>query len=144
MNLFKSIKFSVHDRKLLKEMMKYSIPLIPSEIGHWVISVSDRLIITFFLGSSFNGLYAISAKFPTLIVSIYNLFNMSWQETVSLHIKDADINDYISKTFSNVLNLFSSAVALLCALLPFIYEIIIGEDFLDSYKYILILLMVYN
>ena len=42
-----------------KEMLKYSMPLVPSTLSWWVMSVSDRYVIRFFLGASYNGIYAI-------------------------------------------------------------------------------------
>ena len=139
MRIAKRVKMQKCNKKLLKEMMRYSIPLIPSEIGYWAINVSDRLLIAFFLGSSLNGIYATSVKFPALIVSLYNLFNMSWQETVSLHIKDNDINTFISRTMARIMAIFVSISSLMCVALPFVYRYVIGEMFLESYKYIAIL-----
>ena len=71
-------------------MFKYSIPLVPNGVSWWVINISDRTIITFILGKAFNGIYAVSNKFPTIISSLLGIFNLSWSESSALHIDDKD------------------------------------------------------
>ena len=76
LKLYKMINFKLIDHKLLKGMYKYSIPLVPNGISWWIVNVSDRSIISLVLGASYNGLYAISNKFPTIISSLTGIFNL--------------------------------------------------------------------
>ena len=46
------------DKGLLYEMIKYSLPMIPNLLSWWLVEVSDRTIITFFLGIAVNGIYS--------------------------------------------------------------------------------------
>lgn len=64
-----------------KEMLAFSIPLIPNRLNWWAISSFDRIVIRFFLGSYYNGIYAVAYKFPALLQTIYNVFYESWQDT---------------------------------------------------------------
>lgn len=140
MKLYKQIRIRKNDRKTLKELLKFSIPMIPNDISYWIISISDRVLIYLFLGDSLNGIYATSVKFPTLLVTIYNVFNMSWMETVSLHIKDSDAKQYLSKTYNTISQLFASICLLASAAIPFVFNVIIGENFAESYQYIAVLI----
>ena len=141
MKMYKQIKLSRRDRKTLKELLRFSIPMIPNDISYWVISISDRVLIFMFLGDAFNGIYAASAKFPTLIVTVYNMFNLSWMETVSAHVKDADAKQYLSKTYNTIVKLFAFVCMLAIAVIPFIFNIIVGENFAESYQYIAVLIL---
>lgn len=141
MKMYKQIRFSRRDRKTLKELLHFSIPMIPNDICYWVISISDRLLIFMFLGDSLNGIYAASAKFPTLIVTAYNMFNLSWMETVSAHANDADAKQYLSKTYNTIVKLFAFVCMLAIAVVPFIFNIIVGENFAESYQYIAVLIL---
>jgi O-antigen/teichoic acid export membrane protein len=42
----------------LKAYLKYGLPLVPSSVSSWALSVSDRYIITFFLGVAWVGYYS--------------------------------------------------------------------------------------
>lgn len=140
METYKQVKFTKRDRATLKELLKFSIPMIPNDISYWVISISDRILIYLFLGDSFNGIYATSTKFPTLLVTLYNIFNMSWMETVSAHVKDKDAKQYLSKTYNTIVRLFAFVCMMATAAIPFVFNIIIGEQFVESYKYIAVLI----
>lgn len=140
MRLFGKIRLTNRSRKTLKELLAFSIPMIPNDISYWIISISDRVLIYFFLGNSFNGIYATSVKFPTLIVTLYNIFNMSWMETVSAHINDPDAKQYLSKTYNTIIKLFASVCMCATAAIPFVFNWIIGKDFAESYTYIAVLI----
>ena len=45
--MYSYIDFSLVDKKLIKDMNRYSIPLIPNGISWWVVNASDRSIIAF-------------------------------------------------------------------------------------------------
>ena len=62
-----------YDKTLLKILLKYSIPMIPNSICWWIISVSDRSVITWILGAAANGIYSVAAKFSGVIVTLYKL-----------------------------------------------------------------------
>ena len=75
LKLYKYFSYSYINNKILKKIIKYSLPLVPNGLIWWVINVSDRTIITIFLGASANGIYAISNKFSSILIQIYNVFN---------------------------------------------------------------------
>ena len=50
LKLYKIVFKYEYDKTLLKILLKYSIPMIPNSICWWIISVSDRSVITWILG----------------------------------------------------------------------------------------------
>lgn len=64
---------------VLKKMLKYSLPLIPTAMMWWVMNASDRYVITWFLGLSATGIYAVSHKIPSVMHMIYTIFQQAWQ-----------------------------------------------------------------
>ncbi|MBR2997672.1 MAG: oligosaccharide flippase family protein [Bacilli bacterium] len=146
LKLYSYIDFKLVDHKLLKEMYKYSIPLVPNGISWWIVNVSDRSIISFVLGASYNGIYAISNKFSTIISSLTGVFNLSWAESAALHINSPDRDEFFSDITNSVLKLFSALGILMIAMIPFVYPILIDKKFSDGYYYIpfLVLGCVFN
>ena len=73
-------QFTPHPRKIaFKRMLKYSIPLIPTTIFWWITSVSDRYMVNAIIGSTENGIYAVSYKIPTILTLISTMFMQAWQ-----------------------------------------------------------------
>lgn len=140
-NCFKYISKNCFDKKILKELIKYSVPLIPNLISWWIVSVSDRTIISIFLGTSLTGIYSVANKFPTLFSGIYNVFHLSWSEQASLHYKDADRQKYFSSVINNGIRIFGSICLLIISFLPIVYKLLINNDYLDSYNQVPILMV---
>ena len=62
-----------------KEMLLYSIPMIPATVFWWITSVSDRYMVTGFISESANGIYAVSYKLPTILTLVSGIFMEAWQ-----------------------------------------------------------------
>ena len=106
-----------------------------------MINVSDRTIISFMINASANGIYAVSAKFSNILASIYQIFNMSWQESASIHINSEDREEFFSGVLNNTYKIFFSICLLLMVGMPFVFDILIGKDYFDAKQYIPILLL---
>lgn len=141
LKLYKLIDFNIVDKKLIKEMYAYSIPLIPNGISWWVVNVSDRTIISWVLGAASNGIYAISNKFPTLLSSLLGIFNLSWSESAALHINSPDRDEFFSDITNTVTKLFSCLGVGMIACMPFVFPILIDSKFADAFNYIPILVL---
>ena len=146
LKLYKMINLKLVDHKLLKDMYKYSIPLVPNGISWWIVNVSDRSIVSFVLGASANGLYAISNKFPTIISSLTGIFNLSWSESASLHINSKDRDEFFSDITNTVIRLFSTLGVGMLACMPFVFPIMINSKYQGAYLYIppLVIATIFN
>ncbi len=143
LKLYKYLTFKLKDTKLIKGMLKYSIPLVPNGISWWIVNVSDRTIISWILGSAANGLYAISNKFPTILSSLLGIFNLSWSESSALHINDDDREVFFSDVINSMVKLFSCIGLCLITVMPFVFPIFINSKFNDAINYIPILIIAY-
>ena len=139
--VYKYIKFKLFSKVLLKKLWKYSLPLIPNAISWWIFNSSDRIIVSSVLGIGENGILSAAYKFSSVYITIYNIFNMTWTESASLHINDKDASKFISNTMNVVLNLFTSICFGIIVLMPFIFPIMINEKFENAYNQIPILML---
>ena len=116
------------DSKLVKEMITYSIPLIPNALMWWIMSVSDRYMITYFIGIAANGLYAVANKIPTVLSLIDSVFYQAWQLSA---IEEGESKDK-SKFYSRVFEVYSSIMLVACSLillfLKLCVDIVLGEE----------------
>lgn len=71
---YRYIKFSKINFDAIKELLKYSIPLIPNSIMWWLLGASNRPIMEKYVGLDGIGLYAIANKLPSLIVVVFSIF----------------------------------------------------------------------
>lgn len=140
-HLYKRIKYANINISIIFNLLKYSMPLIPNGLIWWIINVSDRTIISLFLGAGANGIYAISNKFSSILIQVFNVFNLSWTESASLHIDDEDKDEFFSNIFNKTLK-YSLLICLsLISVLPLIFNLLISEKYKDSFMYIPILII---
>lgn len=127
------------NKKLMMDMLSYSIPLIPHSLSWTIINLSDRLIVTYFLGAGSNGIYAISNKFPTIINTVYNYFAIAWKESAAKALHNDESNKYYNKIYVSLRDLVYSATIVVIAVVPFIFSILINSSYAEAYLYIPIL-----
>ncbi len=133
LRLFDYIKINQINKESLKEVLSYSLPMIPNALSWWIFSSSDRIIISRFVGLDATGILSIGYKFSNIIVVIYSVFNMSLSESIALHIDDEDISDYFNKTYNFVSNIFTSVGIGLLAFMPIAFPILINSNFNEAY-----------
>lgn len=134
--IYKFVNFKYFEQKKFKDMLTYSLPMIPDGLSWWVVNASDRSIISILIDSSANGIYAISSKFSNILSNLFQIFNMSWQESASLHIKDDDSKEFFTNVLNNTYKLFYSICTLIMVCIPIIFKFIIGKDYYSAYLYI--------
>lgn len=133
LKIYKYLKVKDYKKEVIKSLWKYSLPLIPNAISWWVFNASDRVIASAFLGVDQNGILAASLKFSAVFITFYNIFNMSWTESISIAIKDDDVSDYFNRMFNIVLRLFTAMAVGMIACMPFVFPIMINEKFSAGY-----------
>ncbi len=56
-NITPKLPITIPNFSLLKNYLKFGIPLIPSYLSNWIVNSSDRYLITLMLGINFVGFY---------------------------------------------------------------------------------------
>lgn len=138
--VYSNLKINYINKKTIKKLLSYSLPLVPNGLSWWIISVSDRTIVSIFLGTAANGILAVANKFSTIVVNVFAIFNLSWTESVSIHINDEDSDKYISNMTNLVFNFFAFAGAMLVLLISLFFNFLIGSNFSAAYMYVPLLI----
>lgn len=134
-------KISNIDKNCLKELLKYSWPMVPNNLCIWVINFSDRYLITFFMGTANEATYAAATKIPSMLTIIQTVFMYAWQENAAVVINDDDAHEYFEKMFEKIFNVLCGGMAVIIAMTPILFFLLIKGDYQESYNHIAILLM---
>lgn len=141
MKLYRYVKLGVSDRRLQREILGYSVPLVPNGIAWWVINASDRTIISIMISTAANGIYAVSTKYAAILGSLFGIFNMSWTEAASMHINAPDRDKFFSQVANASMRLFGALGLGLIATMPFLFPLMVNEEFGEAYLYIPIMVI---
>lgn len=139
--IYKYIKIKKYDKNLLKEIIKYAIPLVPNMISWWIVDTSDRTIIFIALGIAQNGIYSAANKFCGAFSSLYSVFNLTWTESASININSPEKDNFFTQIFNVTISFFGSIAICIIAIMPFAFPILINEKFVEAYNQIPILMI---
>lgn len=125
-------------KTVLTQMLKYSIPLIPTTVFWWITSVSDRYMVNGLIGSEANGIYAVSYKLPTLLTLVSSIFMQAWQFSAVTE-SEGDKKEH-SEFFSQVWRSFQAVMflagAAVIALSKPAMMILTTKEFYSAWKFI--------
>ena len=129
------------DKPLMKDMIKYSIPLVPNSISWSIINMSDRIILTQMVSSAANGIYAMANKFPNIINVLYGYFYTAWKESAAKIVKEDNKNQYYNSIYHDAKRFLYAVTICLIAVMPFAFPIFINEAYDEAYVYIPIVMI---
>lgn len=124
-----------------KDLLIYSIPMIPNSFAWWLTNDANKLIILAFVGPSANGIFAIANKIPTMVTTIFGMFSNAWQMTA---VKEKE-KSYTTELYSLTFNLMFGGILIINAIVVVLIQWFIGfyvsDKFYNAWKLIPILLM---
>ena len=128
-------------RGLRRQMLRYCIPLIPTAVFWWIMGVSDRYMVKWFLGSDANGIYAVAYKIPTILTILATVFMDAWQLS-AIAESDGDRQAHL-RFYGRIWDAFASAVFLcaggIIALSPLLIRLLADEAYYSAWQYIPVL-----
>lgn len=140
--LYKDFSFKFVSKIKIREMLKYSLPMMPTTVIWWITNVSDRFIVTSICGSGENGLYSAAYKIPTVIALVAGVFNEAWQLSAISESKD---REEVSNFFSAVFERYQAILFLGCSVLipftPLATKILLNESYYTAWTFMPVLLV---
>ena len=123
-----------------KEVLLYSLPLIPNTLFWWATNISSRYILAYDCGLAIAGFFAATSKLPALVNVVTSVFQQSWQIS---SVQQSESNDHIA-FYSKVFSLYSGAVfifgSVILLLVPFISKFVLQGEFYQAWIYTPLLL----
>lgn len=112
-NTFKLLRPSAIDKVYTRNLLKLSLPLLPTAMLWWLMNVCDKYAILFYMSASANGLYTVAHKLPTILSTIYSIFQQAWQLT-TMEIKTKEER---TEMYSNLFEILSCLLIVTSAVL---------------------------
>lgn len=125
-------------RGLQRQMLRYCVPLIPTAVFWWIMGVSDRYMVKWFLGSGANGIYAVAYKIPTVLTLLATVFLDAWQLPAIAESRGG--GQAHLRFYGKIWDAFASAVLLgaggIIALSPLLIRLLADAAYYDAWRYV--------
>lgn len=138
--LVRDIRFRINEKVILKfkELIKFGVHYLPTGLSLVLVPLTDRMIITHFLGLSQNGLYGVAALFGSAFFIAINGFLYAWMPWLFRRLMKYDLRNQaeirlVSFSFLLLLPVVAFGFYFFCMLVaPFI----IGSSFYNAFELI--------
>jgi O-antigen/teichoic acid export membrane protein len=137
--LWKYLSLRSVDKVHFREMLNYSLPLVPNVIMAWLINGTNRFFLEHFHGLDTNGIFAAALKFPMLFGTFFHVFFISWQISAIEEYKSDKYNDFYNKIFSLVFLGLTGGMLAIALSSDLLTTIFVDAKFSDARLYIPIL-----
>ena len=128
-------KYSI-DIELSKNMIKYSVVLIPNSFMWWIMNSSDRMMVSAMISVTANGVYAVAYKIPTLLSTITTIFNQAWSYSAIREDESEDKEEYNNRVYDNLVTIvIVVATGLLMIMKPFL-SVYVGKEYYTAWHYV--------
>ncbi len=125
----------------ISEMLRYSIPMIPNAFTWWLTNDASRILILMFVGSGGNGLYAVSTKIPSLITTLFGLFQNAWQITAVEIFNSKERNNIYSLIFNAIFSILLLGSIVVVSIIKSFMYFYVSTDFFNAWRFIPILIL---
>lgn len=126
---------------LAKEMMRYSIPLVPNQLGWWVNQSSNRYFLNAFCTVADVGIYSAASKMPSIIDVFRSFFVQAWQLSMISEFENKESNAF----FINIFKIYNTFIVLICSMLIVLSKVVAhllySDSFFEAWNYTPLLLL---
>lgn len=130
---------SKYDRIHLRELLKYSIPLIPNSMMWFLLNGINRPIMESTIGLESIGIYAVANRFPGVIATLCAVFSSAWGVSMLEEFNSPDFNSFFNKT----MRLLFFVMIVGGCFLTFFSKTIVGifstQEYFEAWKYMPVL-----
>lgn len=127
-------KFKI-DFKLTKEMIKYSVVLIPNSFMWWIMNSLDRIMVTSMVSVAANGVYAVAYKVPTLVSMAAGVFNQAWSYSAIREEDSSDKAEYSNNVYDKLVGINVVIGMGLLMIMKIFLRYYVGKEYYEAWKY---------
>ncbi len=128
----KDFIFSLFNKKIAKELLKFGIPIVPCFVIYWAFNSMDRIMIAHMLNLHEVGIYSIGAKVASISTFIYAAFAGGWQYFAFSTMRDKDQVIMTSKIFEYLSVLSFVALSFSMFIVPYVFDFFFSGDYIKG------------
>ena len=137
-----NFSFKAVSKLKIKEMLKYSLPMMPTTVIWWITNVSDRFMVSYICDFAANGLYSAAYKIPTIIALVAGVFNEAWQLSAISESKDErEVSNFFAEVFERYQAILFFGCSMLIPFTPLATRILLNESYFSAWSFMPVLLL---
>ena len=132
LRLLKDIPKYDFDKALLKQIVKYAIPLAINTISWWLMSSCNSIIITTTVGVENNGIYSMALRFGSILSIFTSIVTLAWQEEAFRTYGEKEQDAYFNRVLTLLVKVLLSGVLVLTPATYILYKYFVFGDYIKG------------
>ncbi|HEV8245016.1 MAG TPA: oligosaccharide flippase family protein, partial [Polyangiaceae bacterium] len=120
--------FALHGPSL-KSALFFSLPLVPHLLAHWVLAMSDRILIERMLGIAAVGIYASAYAFIETVNTVAQSLNRAWVPQFTRAYADETQRPFVARSIRYFMLAIVTASACLFVLSPTLIRLLFSAKY---------------
>lgn len=123
-------------KSLIVDLLKFSIPMIPTTLCWLITDLSDRAMVTAVCGESANGIYSAAYKIPTVVTLVASIFLQAWQfSAVAENSDEEECKRFYSGVFGGFLSVVMIGASGLILLSRVLTGLLLNVAYAEAWYY---------
>lgn len=137
LRIIPSFRFKYVDKKYLKILLRFSLPLCINELCYWLLTGYNRVVINQYLNSEANGFYAVASRFGGILTIVFSCFSMAWQELAYGKFgRDEETGKFYSDATTIYIKALTCGFIVLIPLIYIIFPYMVAAEYVKARKLI--------
>lgn len=140
LKLYRFVKIKKLDMQVVREMLSYCIPLVPTAVFWWVTNLSDRFFLIYMIDNKVTSHYTAAARVAGVLTIVSAVFTQAWQISAYTEYETREGERFFSmvfKSYYTLVFLASSGIVLLAKPLTALLTVSSAESsYAETWKYI--------
>ncbi len=140
--LWRVFSFSQVTKRMAKELLVFSLPMVPTTVCWLITDLSDRYFVSALCGSAATGIYSAAYKIPTIVTLLSSIFMQAWQFSAVAESEDEEgCKNFYSEVFSGFVSLILIGTAVLILATPILCRLLLDDSYQEARRYMPTLLV---
>ncbi len=137
--LYKDFKPKLINKKQIKDLLKFSLPYIPTTIMWTITLSSDHLMVAAMHGDAQDGLYQAAYKLPTIITLAGTVFMEAWHFSSVSDATNEERGRFFEGVYKNYTGLMFMGTSLLIFMSQFLSSLLLAPAYHVAWEYVPVL-----
>ena len=134
--LWRVFRLSHVSRTAMRELFRFSLPMVPTTICWLITDLSDRYLVSWFCGEAVNGVYSAAYKIPTIVNLVSGIFMQAWQFSAVVQSTDGEeCSRFYSQVFRGFLSVIFIGSGGLILLSPWLCRLLLNSAYHEAWRY---------
>lgn len=130
-------------KQIYKDMLKFSVPMIPNSVSWWLSNSASKYILLYFATTSAVGLYSVAYKIPSILSIVVTIFISAFQISIFENFGKDETKVFFKNIYDGFFSINVAVASLLIVVSKYAALFLYQKEFFSAWKVSCIIIFAY-